>query len=98
MCISAVNSDGRCKVDRVKMFSPSGLYIAIQTNDWLTNFIYGTKDSVFCQRTDGNSCYKIWPDACVQEEDHIAFGSLPKEGFSPQGLAVRKLGGFLICL
>lgn len=80
------------------MFSPSGLYIAIKTNNWFTDFIYGTEDSVFSQRTDDNRCYKIWPEACVQEEDPIAFGSLPKEGFSPQGLAFRKLGGFLICL
>lgn len=98
VCISAVNSDGRCKVDRVKMFSPSGLYIAIKTNNWFTDFIYGTEDSVFSQSTDDNRCYKIWPEACVQEEDPTAFGSLPKQGFSPQGLAFRKLGGFLICL
>lgn len=97
VCISALNYDGRYQVDGVKMFSPSGLYIAIKTNNWSTNFIYGTEDSVFRQRTDNNSRYKIWPEGCVQE-DSIAFGSLPKEGFSPQGLAFRKSGGFLICL
>lgn len=70
-----MNSDGSCEVDRVKMFSPSGLYIAIKTNNWGTDFIYGTEDSVFYQRTDDYSGYKIWPEPCVQEEDPIAFGS-----------------------
>lgn len=89
---------GRCVVDVGKIFSSSGLYITFdKINDLNTEFIYGTDDSVFSRRTGTFMDYKIWPEAYV-EEDTIAFGSLPKQGFSPQGLAVRKSGGTLICL
>lgn len=96
--ISAVNSDGIYVVGGVKIFSPSGLYITCETNDWNTNFIYGTDDSVFYRSIAERREYKIWPEASIQEEDPITFGILPKQGFSPQGLAVRKSGGTLICL
>lgn len=98
LCISAANSDASCKKDGVKRFSPSGMYITFdERNSSHYDFIYGTEDSVFSFNTDENYEIRIWPEACV-EEDPIAFGSLPKQGFSPQGLAVRKSGGILICL
>lgn len=94
--ISAVNSDESDVVVGVKQ-SPSGLYIICETNVWNTNFIYGTDDSVFC-RSIQNREYKIWPEPGIQEEYPITFGILPKQGFSPRGLAVRKSGGTMICL
>lgn len=91
--ISAVNSDGRHKVNGVEMFSPSGLYV---TYDWYSNFVYGTEDSVFFRRTGEPRDNIIWPRTDLQ--DPIKFRSLPKKGFSPQGLAVHRSKGTLICL
>lgn len=98
VCISAANSDASCKKDGVKTFYPSAMYITFDgSNSSYLDFIYGTGNSVFSLNTDTRYEVRIWPEACV-EEDPIAFGSLPKQGFSPQGLAVRKSGGILICL
>lgn len=85
----------------VKEFSPSGLYITFRKpfDEYSVyyDFIYGTDNSVFSSSRH-HGAYKIWPKVAIDEDNLIDLGSLPRQGFSPQGIETRKSGGTLICL
>lgn len=95
--ISAVNVDNFNKIETVTFNSPSGLYIAFEEKyDMPDNFIFGAENSVFI-KSSNNGISDLWPGMHTKYHPLIP-GLTPRLGFTPQGIAVRKSGGILICL
>eukprot|EP00105_Crassostrea_gigas_P040659 XP_019924807.1 PREDICTED: uncharacterized protein LOC109619369 [Crassostrea gigas] len=94
LCLSAINiKDYKAKLKSILFTSPYGRYMATNSS---TDYYYTSVNSVFKVMLSDFSKEKkkIWPVEVRKPNP----GCITNDGYTPQGITVRKSGDVLICL